>query len=297
MRSALGAGRTRVIWQMLIEAIVLTGIGTVAGIALAWVGIRQLLALAPDNIPRADTVAIDVIVLMFTVVTALAAACVFALVPAVSAFRLDLVPALSGAGRSAGLGGRGRLFRSAIVVLEVALCFVLLIGSGLMFRSFLELRRVDPDSIRMACWPSNCSVASSAPSSKPSSVTVCWRSGCARSPVWSPSPRRIRFLSRATSAPFAGDSKMRSATTRNIRRWIGRSCVRGISIRCARRSSPDERSPSPTTIRSAISWSSTPCSRQRHLRTNRQWESASSSASAPRNPNGLRLSASWVINV
>jgi putative ABC transport system permease protein len=144
MRAALGAGRARVMWQMLIEAIVLTGIGTVAGIALAWVGIRQLLALAPDNIPRADTVAIDALVLVFTVVMALAAAFVFALVPAVSAFRLDLVPALSGAGRSAGLSGRGRLFRSAIVVLEVALCFVLLVGSGLMFRSFLELRRVDP---------------------------------------------------------------------------------------------------------------------------------------------------------
>ena len=144
MRSALGAGRWRVIRQMLMEAIVLTGIGTIAGVALAWVGIRQLLALAPANIPRADTVAIDSVVLIFTALVALAAAALFALVPAMSAFRMDLVPALSGGGRGAGLGGRGRLFRSAIVVLEVALCFVLLVGSGLMFRSFLELRRVDP---------------------------------------------------------------------------------------------------------------------------------------------------------
>jgi predicted permease len=144
VRSALGAGRWRVIRQMLIEAIVLTGIGTLGGVALAWMGIRQLLALAPDNIPRADTVAIDPMVLIFTAIIALAAAFVFALVPGISAFRMDLVPALSGGGRSAGLGGRGRLFRSAIVVLEVALCFVLLVGSGLMFRSFLELRRVDP---------------------------------------------------------------------------------------------------------------------------------------------------------
>ena len=144
MRSALGAGRWRVIRQMLIEAIVLTGIGTIVGVALAWVGIRQLLALAPANIPRAETVAIDAVVLIFTALVALAAASLFALVPAVSAFRMDLMPALSGGGRSAGLGGRERLFRSAIVVLEVALCFVLLVGSGLMFRSFLELRRVDP---------------------------------------------------------------------------------------------------------------------------------------------------------
>jgi putative ABC transport system permease protein len=144
IRSALGAGRWRVIRQLLIEAIVLTGLGTLGGVALAWFGVRQLLALAPDNIPRADTVAIDPVVVSFTAIIALAAAIVFAVVPAVSAFRVDLVRALSGGGRSAGLGGRGRRFRSAIVVLEVALCFVLLVGSGLMFRSFVEIRRVDP---------------------------------------------------------------------------------------------------------------------------------------------------------
>src|SRR6185503_18637585 len=73
MRSALGAGRWRVIWQLLIEAIVLTGLGTAAGLALAWFGIRQVLALAPDNIPRVDTVAIDPVVVGFTAISALAA--------------------------------------------------------------------------------------------------------------------------------------------------------------------------------------------------------------------------------
>jgi predicted permease len=144
VRSALGAGRWRVTWQLLLEAVVLTGIGTVGGVALAWIGVRELLALAPDNIPRADSIAIDPMVLMFTAIVALVAAFVFAVVAAVSAFRMDLVPALNGGGRAPGLGGSGRRFRSAIVVLEVALCFVLLVGSGLMFRSFLELRRVDP---------------------------------------------------------------------------------------------------------------------------------------------------------
>ena len=144
MRSALGAGRWRVVSQLLIEAVVLTGLGTVSGVALAWFGVRQLLALAPDDIPRADTVAIDVMVVSFTAIIALAAAVVFAVVPAVSAFRVDLVRALSGGGRSAGPGGRGRRFRGTVVVLEVALCFVLLVGSGLMFRSFLAIRRVDP---------------------------------------------------------------------------------------------------------------------------------------------------------
>lgn len=143
MRSALGAGRWRVTGQMLIESCLLTALGTVGGLALAWVGIRWLLAAAPANVPRLDSIAIDPIVLLFTAGVAFAAAFIFAIIPASSAFGMDLVAALQGAGRSAGLG-RGRSFRSAVVVLEVALCFVLLVGSGLMFRSFLELRRIDP---------------------------------------------------------------------------------------------------------------------------------------------------------
>ena len=143
MRAALGAGRGRVVRQMLAEALLLTAIGTAGGIALARIGIRELLAIAPANLPRADTIRIDVIVLAFTAAIALAAAFAFGMVPAWSAFRMDLRTALSGGGRNAGLG-RGRAFQNAVVVVEVALCFVLLVGSGLMFRSFLELQRIDP---------------------------------------------------------------------------------------------------------------------------------------------------------
>ena len=143
MRTALGAGRWRVVLLMLMESCLLMVMGTIAGVALAWVGIRQLLAVAPANVPRLDSIGIDPVVLLFTAGLALAAASIFAMVPAWGAFRLDLVAALNGTGRSAGLG-RGKSFRSAVVVLEVALCFVLLVGSGLMFRSFLQLRRIDP---------------------------------------------------------------------------------------------------------------------------------------------------------
>jgi putative ABC transport system permease protein len=144
VRAALGAGRWRVVRQMLAEAILLTAIGTVAGVALAWAGIRQLLAIAPANLPRLETIRIDPIVLLFTAGAALLAACIFGMVPAWSAFRMDLMNALGGSARTAGLRGRGRLFRNAVVIVEVALCFVLLVGSGLMFRSFLELQRIDP---------------------------------------------------------------------------------------------------------------------------------------------------------
>ena len=129
---------------MLAESALLTALGTIAGVALAWAGIRQLQAIAPANLPRLEMIRIDPIVLLFTAGSALAAAFLFGMVPAWSAFRMDLMGALGGAARTAGLRGGGRLFRNAIVVLEVALCFVLLVGSGLMFRSFLELQRIDP---------------------------------------------------------------------------------------------------------------------------------------------------------
>ena len=144
VRAALGAGRGRVIRQMLAEAVVLTALGAAGGVALAWIGIRELLSIAPANLPRLDTIRIDPIVLLFTLAIALAAACLFGMVPAWSAFRMDLVNALGGAARTSGLRGGGRLFRNAVVVIEVALCFVLLVGSGLMIRSFLELQRIDP---------------------------------------------------------------------------------------------------------------------------------------------------------
>ena len=144
VRAALGAGRGRIVRQMLAEAFVLTTVGAATGIVLARFGVRELLALAPANLPRLDSVRIDPSVLAFTAAVALGCAFLFGMVPAWGAFRLDLVSALQGSGRNAGLrGGRG-IFRSAVVVLEVALCFVLLIGSGLMFRSFLELQRIDP---------------------------------------------------------------------------------------------------------------------------------------------------------
>lgn len=144
VRAALGAGRGRVIRQMLAEAVVLTALGAAGGVALAWIGIRELLSIAPTNLPRLETIRLDPIVLVFTLAIALAAAFLFGMVPAWSAFRMDLVNALGGAARTSGLRGGGRLFRNAVVVIEVALCFVLLVGSGLMIRSFLELQRIDP---------------------------------------------------------------------------------------------------------------------------------------------------------
>lgn len=143
VRSALGAGRWQLIRQMLAEAFLLTALGTAAGVALAWAGIQELLAVAPANLPRLDSIRIDPFVLAYSVVSGLAAAVIFGLVPAWAAFRLDLMTVLRGTSRTGGLSGSAAL-RNVVVVAEVALCFVLLIGSGLMFRSFLELQRINP---------------------------------------------------------------------------------------------------------------------------------------------------------
>jgi predicted permease len=143
VRAAMGASRWRLARQMLAEAFFLAGLGAVAGLALAWVGIHELLAVVPANLPRMDTIRIDAPVLLFTVLAALAAAAIFGLVSAWRASRPNVASVLGGSSRNEGLTSGG-LLRKLVVVIEVALCFVLLVGSGLMFRSFRELERIDP---------------------------------------------------------------------------------------------------------------------------------------------------------
>jgi putative ABC transport system permease protein len=143
VRAALGGSRRRLIRQMLVEALLLAGAGSLLGLGLAWLGVRQLLAIAPANLPRLDSITIDLVVLAFTALAGLAAAMIFGIAPALQASRPDVMNILRGIGRSGGLGG-GRRLRNIVVVTEVALSFVLLIGSGLMIRSFIALQRIDP---------------------------------------------------------------------------------------------------------------------------------------------------------
>ncbi len=143
VRTALGGSRWRLVSQTLAEALLLALTGAAAGLVLAGAGISELRAIAPANLPRLDTIGIDPTVLTFTAVLALAAAALFGLVPALRASRPDIAQVLRASGRNPGMG-RGGLLRNLVVVGEVALAFVLLIGSGLMFRSFQELQRIDP---------------------------------------------------------------------------------------------------------------------------------------------------------
>ena len=150
VRTALGGSRWRLVRQMLAEALMLAGGGTLLGLGLAWAGIHELLAIAPANLPRLDSIRIDPVVLAFTALSGLAAAIIFGLPPALRASRPNVMHVLRASGRTSSLGG-GRMLRNAVVIAEVALSFVLLIGSGLMFRSFRALQQVDPgyDSHRL----------------------------------------------------------------------------------------------------------------------------------------------------
>ena len=143
IRAALGAGWQRIAGRLLAEAGLLVGFGTLMGVGLAWAGIRTLLVFAPLNVPRVESVGIDWRVLAFAALAGLLECAILAAVLAWRAARPDIMDALRHGGHTGGLG-TGRVLRDSVVVAEVALSFVLLIGSGLMFRSFLELRRVNP---------------------------------------------------------------------------------------------------------------------------------------------------------
>ncbi|MBZ5626645.1 MAG: FtsX-like permease family protein, partial [Acidobacteriia bacterium] len=143
VRAALGGNRWRLIRQLLAEALLLSGLGTLLGVGIAWLGVRELAGIAPANLPRIESIAVDRPVLAFAAAAGLISAAVFGVIPAWRAARPDLIHVLRGGGHPAG-AAYGRLLRNGVVIAEVALAFVLLIGSGLMFRSFLAFARIDP---------------------------------------------------------------------------------------------------------------------------------------------------------
>jgi putative ABC transport system permease protein len=144
VRAALGATRTRLVRQMLVETVVLFLVGGLLGVGVAWFGVKGLLALAPDAIPRAQRIAVDGRVLAFTLLISLGTGLLFGLVPSLSATGDRLYGALKEGGRAMAGGRQGRMIRNVLVGVEVGLALALLVVSGLLIRSFAQLSGVDP---------------------------------------------------------------------------------------------------------------------------------------------------------
>ena len=144
VRSALGASRARIIRQLLTENVLLSLAGGAAGLLLAFWGTQALLAISPGNIPRLQSIGIDPQVLLFTIAISLATGVLFGLAPAVIVSKLNLNDTLKEGGRSSAEGAGGRRVRNGLAIAEIALSLVLLVGAGLLIRSFLRLQEVKP---------------------------------------------------------------------------------------------------------------------------------------------------------
>ena len=143
IRLALGAGRNRLLRQFLAEGMILVVLGAVAGIVLAKVGLRLVLAAAPDSIPRTAEIGIDPTVLAFTLGVSILSIIVFAMAPLLQMRDRDLATTLRGSGQRTSGGGGSHRLRKTLVVAEIALAVIPVIGSGLMIRAFWKLRQVD----------------------------------------------------------------------------------------------------------------------------------------------------------
>jgi predicted permease len=158
IRAALGAGRWRLVRQLLVESFVLAAGGAVLGAFLAWGGLKTLVSLIPKEIiPAEAVIRLNLPVLAFTLLVAALTALTFGLVPALQVARRDLNDPLRDSGKGVGGGSAHGRVRNAVVVLEVALSLTLLVSAGLLMRSFMALREVhlglQPDHILVARLP------------------------------------------------------------------------------------------------------------------------------------------------
>ncbi|HET7695400.1 MAG TPA: ABC transporter permease [Vicinamibacterales bacterium] len=145
VRAALGADRGRLVRQMLAESLLLSLLGAAAGLGLAWSGLLALRTTVAERLPivRLEQVGINGKVLLFAIAAAVVSALVFGIAPALTSAGAKLTDTLKDGGRS-GSAARGARVRSAFVVVEIALALILLVGAGLLLRSFVTLLRVDP---------------------------------------------------------------------------------------------------------------------------------------------------------
>jgi putative ABC transport system permease protein len=148
LRAALGASRGRIVSGLLVESVLLGVIGGVLGVALAYAGLRVLLAIGPANLPRLNDIALDWHTLGFTTALSLLSGLLFGLIPALKYTGPRISAALSSIGRTASVSRERHRVRNVLVVVQVAIALVLLVSAGLMIRTFESIRTVEPGFTR-----------------------------------------------------------------------------------------------------------------------------------------------------
>jgi putative ABC transport system permease protein len=143
IRTAMGAGRARIVRQVFTESLLLAFVGGIAGLVLASFGLDLLTSLRPANLPRLDDIRIDSAVFAYSFGACILTALLFGMAPALRSARTDVNESLKEGGRGSGASGNRRI-REVLVVAEIALSLVLLIGAGLLIRSFVAIAHVQP---------------------------------------------------------------------------------------------------------------------------------------------------------
>jgi len=148
IRAALGAGWGRIARELFVESITLGVLGGALGLGIAYGGLRLLVSMSPANLPRLPEISIDLLVMTFTVAVSLLSGLLFGIIPVIKYAGPQIATALRGGGRSLSQSRERHRSQNMLVVVQVALALVLLVGSGLMIRSFQALRNVQPGFTR-----------------------------------------------------------------------------------------------------------------------------------------------------
>jgi putative ABC transport system permease protein len=200
IRVALGAGRWRLLRQMLTESVLLAIAGAAAGIILSVWGLELLKQIGARTIPRLAEVNVDVVVLIVTAIVAVGTGILFGLIPALVTAKPELTEALKEGGRSSTAGVQSNQVRNSLVIAEIALALVLLVGAGLLLNSYARVQNIDPGFDRRNVLTAEVNLADT---KYPQRGSADYRKGEAMINFWNEAQRRVRQLPGVEAAGFA----------------------------------------------------------------------------------------------
>jgi putative ABC transport system permease protein len=191
VRVALGAGRWQLLRQMLVESVMLALVGAVFGVFLSIWGLELLKQIGARTIPRLAEVNVDLAVLIVTTVVAIGTGILFGLIPAFATAKPELTEALKEGGRSSTTGARRNQVRNSLVVAEIALALVLLVGAGLLVKSYARVQNIDPGFDRHNVLTAEISLSET---KYPQRGNADYNHGAAMINFWNEALRRVRQL-------------------------------------------------------------------------------------------------------